>query len=116
MTKLAILKAQVAVHFAHYNITGIHQTLRCPPIQSWIGGVMPWYRGVECKTCKQKLALNRLSGPEEGPLDPGRVGAEITCPECRAKDFYGREDFMVFKTLDPITVGPSQEPPEGKPN
>jgi hypothetical protein len=81
---------------------------------------VPWYRGVECKTCKQELALKRLSGPEEGPLDPGEspgwVGAKITCPECRASDFYGRTDFMVFKTLDPITVGPSQEPPEGKPS
>ena len=81
---------------------------------------MPWYRGVECKTCKQKLALKKLSGPEEGPLDPrgspSWVGSEFTCPECRAKDFYGRTDFMVFNTSDPITVGPSQVTAENKPN
>jgi hypothetical protein len=81
---------------------------------------MPWYRGVECKTCKQKLALKRISGPEEGLLDlggsPGWVGSEVACPECRAKDFYVRADFIVFKTLDPITVGPSQVTSENKPN
>jgi hypothetical protein len=81
---------------------------------------MPWYRGVECKTCKQKLALKRASGPEEGPLDPrespGWVGVEITCPECRANHFYGRADFMVFKTLNPATVNPSQIISEEKPN
>jgi hypothetical protein len=79
---------------------------------------MPWYRGVECKVCKQKLALARASGPEEESLDPGLspdwVGAEITCPNCRAKDFYGRADFVVFKTLDPITVGPRQITPKSK--
>ena len=75
---------------------------------------MPWYRGVECKTCKQKLALDRSSGPEEGPFDASQVGAEITCPECRSKDFYKRTEFMVFKTFDPITVGPSQESPQRK--
>jgi hypothetical protein len=81
---------------------------------------MPWYRGVECKTCKQKLALRRLSGPEEGPLDPrgspGPVALDLTCPECRAKDFYGSTDFMAFKTLDPITVGPSRIMPKNNPN
>jgi hypothetical protein len=120
MRKVADPKVQVAVHFAHCNTVRIHQMLRCAPIQRWIGGIMPWYRGVECKTCKQKLALARLSGPEEGPLEPlgssHLVGAEITCPECRAKDFYRRTDFMTFKTLDPITVGPSQVTPESKPN
>jgi len=29
--KLANLKAQVALHFAHYNFVRIHQTLRCTP-------------------------------------------------------------------------------------
>jgi hypothetical protein len=81
---------------------------------------MPWYGGVECKTCKQKLALKRASGPEEGPLDqrgsPGWEGAELTCPECRATDFYGPMDFVVFKTIDPITVGPGQVTPKKKPN
>ena len=80
---------------------------------------MPWYRGVECKTCKQKLALKRVSGPEEGPLDPSGhrgEGTEITCPECRANHFYGSADFTVFKTLDPFTVGPSQGTSEKKPN
>jgi hypothetical protein len=80
---------------------------------------MPWYRGVECKTCKQKLALKNISGPEAGTVDPSVspcwAGKSLTCPECRTNDFYARADFIVFKTLDPITVGPGQITPEKKP-
>jgi DNA-directed RNA polymerase subunit RPC12/RpoP len=70
------------------------------------GGAMPWYRGVECRTCKQKLALESLSGPKE--RTEGRQ--EIECPECRSTAFYGPDDFIAFETLDPITV-PRKLPP-----
>jgi len=66
---------------------------------------MPWYRGVECKTCKEKLALKSLADPKKGPFDsPGLVIASITCPECRANNLYENPDFIVFETLQPITV------------
>lgn len=81
---------------------------------------MPWYRGVDCKSCKQKIALKRLSGPEEGPLDSrgsrGWMGAGITCPHCGRDGFYVRADFMVFQTLEPIPGDISEGTPPSKPN
>jgi hypothetical protein len=72
---------------------------------------MPWYRGVECKGCKQKLALQSVSGPDDAALDPpgsqGWAQAELTCPECRTHAVYERADSTVFRTLDPITLDPS---------
>jgi hypothetical protein len=82
-------------------------------------GSMPWYRGVECKSCKAKIALKKLSGPEEGPLDPrgspGWVGAGIDCPTCKGSGFYGRPDFIVFETFEPIP-GEPKGGLGGKPN
>jgi hypothetical protein len=81
--------------------------------------IMPWYRGVDCKNegCKKRIALKRLSSPEEGALDargsPGWMGAGVSCPHCGTSDFYKREDFMVFETLVAI---PGEKKPETKPN
>ena len=45
---------------------------------------MPWYRGVECKSCKGKIAVKELSSLEEGPIDPrgspGWVGGGTRMP------------------------------------
>jgi hypothetical protein len=81
---------------------------------------MPWYRGVECKNCKQKIALKILSGPGEGPLDPrgspGWIGAGILCQRCGSDNFYVRADFMVFETQEPISGDTREVTPEKKPN
>ena len=72
---------------------------------------MVWYRGVDCKDCKAKIGLKRLSRPDEGPLDPGGsqgwMGTEIICPTCRESNFYWRPDFMVFETLEPMAGDPT---------
>ena len=67
---------------------------------------MPWYRGVECKTCKEKLAIERLSGPKERTLGPH----DIKCPECGATALYGPDDFIAFETANPVTVAPRLPP------
>ena len=77
---------------------------------------MPWYRGVECKSCKAKISLKRLSGPEEGPLDPrgspGWLGEGIDCPTCGASALYTRPDFLVFESAEPeLTPNSAQRLP-----
>lgn len=76
---------------------------------------MPSYRGVQCKNCKTKIALRRLSSPDEGPLDPrgspGWLGRVIACRTCGASNFYSRPDFMVFETLEPIAGVPEDKKP-----
>jgi DNA-directed RNA polymerase subunit RPC12/RpoP len=81
---------------------------------------MAWYRGVDCKNCNGTIALKKLSGPEEGPLDhsgsTGWAGARIACPHCGQEKWYVREDFKVFETMDPIAGDPSEKAPNTKPN
>ncbi len=43
--KLSNLKAQVALHFAHYNFVRIHQTLRCTPVMA--AGITDHLWGIE---------------------------------------------------------------------
>ena len=79
---------------------------------------MPWYRGVDCKACKEKIALKRLTGPEEGPLGARGIGAEFGCPHCGRANFYVNEDFIVFQTFEPLPGDPMPPipiPPEGDP-
>jgi len=81
---------------------------------------MAWYRGVDCKTCKCKVALKGLTGPEEGPFDPCGptewIGAGIICRHCGQENYYSRADFIVFETLEPMPGDPSEVRPERKPN
>ena len=67
---------------------------------------MPWYRGVDYKACKEKIALKRLTGPEEGPLGARGIGAEFGCPHCGRANFYVNEDFIVFQTFEPLPGDP----------
>jgi hypothetical protein len=81
---------------------------------------MPWYRGVKCKTCKRKLALKTITGPEEGPLDPGGssewIGAATKCPHCGQEYVYRRDDLMVFAIPDSAPGGAGEPAPPKKPN
>ena len=75
---------------------------------------MPWYRGVTCKNCDSKIALKRLSGPEEGPLDSRGSsswrGAGVQCKKCGVTKFYTAPDFLVFEVLEPLRNDPSRKP------
>lgn len=68
---------------------------------------MPWYRGVECKSCKRNIALKKLSSPAEGAINVAGssnwLGAEIVCHYCHSSEFYGPNDLKVFDAKESIS-------------
>jgi hypothetical protein len=81
---------------------------------------MPWYRGVKCKSCKDRISLKRFTGPEEGPFDndgpPEWIGGAINCQRCGQENPYGGADLIVFNIPDLIPGDTSEGTRQRKPN